>query len=164
MGKPTRLRPGTTLIETLVALALLVGLLAMLHTLGKAALKYPATDSQQQAALVFNQALQQEAASAMRMGVSTNGEELTLVYATKAGEQSFLVEEYPKKIGVRSMIRLTKLVKINNQLTKQGHEPMLDWAYALRFEAHVGYVVYHFTMGAQGLQYTGVILGETNKR
>lgn len=161
MAKRTRSRPGTTMIETLVALGLLVGLLGLLHALGKAVLKYPATDAQLQAALVFNQALQHEVTEQTRLGVAAGGSSLTLVRATANGTVKFLVEVYPQQGAVHSMIRMTKQEYTGVKLVKSGHEPMLYWAYNLKFEAHNGYVVYHFTMGAQGLRYTGVILGAT---
>ncbi|WP_461213341.1 hypothetical protein [Lacticaseibacillus sp. GG6-2] len=145
-----RSRQGTTLIETLVALGLLVLLIGLGTPLLRLAAQSRWQDGEFQAVAAFDESLQ------------TSAEETTILQLTTDilkftnGETVQWLVFYQKSDADPGMLRMI-------DIDQNGHMPMLIGVQAIRWQQHDRTISYLLTM-ASGRRYEGVVVSKWNQK
>lgn len=146
MTRNSRSHRGTTLIETLVALGLLVVLIGLSTPLVRLAAQARWQDGEFQAVAAFDESLQARADSAAALQVTAQGLLIT------NGQTVQRLELYRKSGADPIMLRVT-------DVDKKGHMPMLVGVQTIQWQQHDKVIGYQLTM-ASGRRYEGVVVSK----
>lgn len=162
MTRRTRSRPGMTLIETIVALGLLIFLIGLWLPLLRQVMTWSWPDAELQAVLTFEVNLQEKADAATSFAAPGNDLQLTTkdVPFTKDGQHGIkdvvqTVTHYQKEPHTAANPPMLRMTTIDGS----GHMPLLLGAKTVSWRQQPNGVSYTITM-ISGRRYEGMILDE----